>query len=265
MNWRAQDATGLLPAGGPVDTMGPPVIFNTGSEAKMTWFHYSIISAFFTANSVAISKKALEGSDVYTVAWVRYGYALPFLLCMLAFTEIPPLDSVFFLVNLIQVPLNGLAIVLYIRAIKYSPLSLTLPYLALTPVFLIGTSYVMLGERPDSSGLIGILFVALGAYLLNVRATREGLLGPLRAILDEEGSLLMIGVAFIYSITGNLSKIAILHSSPTFFAAFYPAVMALALFPLLMLGDGSAMKKVFSRPILFASIGLLTILTLFTG
>ncbi len=231
----------------------------------MTWFHYSLISAFFTASSVALSKKALDGSNVYTVAWVRYGYAFPFLLCMLLFIEIPPLDSTFFLVNLVQVPLNSLAIILYVRAIKYSPLSLTLPFLALTPVFLVGTSFVMLGERPDRSGLAGILLVALGAYMLNVRSTREGLLGPLRAILEEEGSVLMIAVALIYSISGNLSKLAILHSSPMFFAAVYPAIMALALFPLLMLEGGGALRKAFSRPILFAAIGMSTILTLIPG
>ncbi len=231
----------------------------------MTWFYYAILSAFFTANSVALSKKTLQDCDVYTVAWARYGYALPFVLCLFIFIEIPPLDSTFFLVNVIQVPLNGLAIVLYIRAIKYSPLSLTLPLTALTPAFLVGTSYVMLGERPDTSGGIGIILVTLGAYLINVHATSEGLLGPLRAILNEEGSLLMIAVAFIYSITGNLSKVAILHSSPMFFAAFYPAVMALALFPLLVIDSGSAMKKVFSRPILFSLISISSILTLITG
>ena len=44
----------------------------------MTWFYYAILSAFFTANSVALSKKTLQDCDVYTVAWARYGYALPF-------------------------------------------------------------------------------------------------------------------------------------------------------------------------------------------
>ncbi|MCQ4574347.1 MAG: DMT family transporter [Candidatus Brocadiales bacterium] len=231
----------------------------------MTWFYYSELAAFFDASTSALSKKALEDSDVYTVAWVRYGYALPFLLCMLLFIEIPPLDSTFFLVTIVLIPLEILALILRIRAIKHSPLSLTLPFLSLTPVFLIGTSYFMLGEKPDESGLIGILLIALGAYLLNVRSTREGLLGPLRAIYNEEGSLLMIAVAFIYSITSNLGKIAILHSGPVFFAAAYPAVIALALFPLMMMmKPANGFKNAASRPFLFATIGVSNLLMFVT-
>ena len=230
----------------------------------MTWFYYSELAAFFDASTSALSKKALENSDVYTVAWVRYGYAFPFFLCILMFVEVPPLDSTFFLVTIVLIPLEILALILRIRAIKHSPLSLTLPFLSLTPVFLIGTSYVMLGEKPDESGLIGILLVALGAYLLNVHTTREGLLGPLRAIYNEEGSLLMIAVAFIYSITSNLGKIAILHSGPVFFAAAYPAVIALALFPLMMMKPVNGFKNAASRPFLFTTIGVSNLLMFVT-
>ncbi|MEE9584924.1 MAG: DMT family transporter [Candidatus Brocadiales bacterium] len=222
----------------------------------MTWFYYSELTAFFDASTAALSKKAAEDCDIYTVAWVRYGYALPFLLCILLFTGFPPLDSTFFLANAVLIPLEVLAIIFFTKAIKFSPLTLTLPFLALTPVFLVGTSFLMLGERPDKSGITGILLVALGAYLLNVHTTRESMLGPLRAILREEGSMLMVAVAFLYSITSNLGKIAVLHSSPVFFAAFHPASMALAFLPILMLTPGGGLKRVFSRPALFATIGI---------
>lgn len=222
----------------------------------MTWFYYSELTAFFSASAAAFTKKAVEDSDIYTVSWVRYGYALPFLLFMLMFIEIPPLDATFFLINAVLIPIEVLAIILYVRAIKCSPLSLTLPFLALTPVFLVGTSFLILGERPDESGLVGILLVALGAYLLNIHTTKEGVLGPFRAIFREEGSLLMIGVAFLYSISSNLGKIGVLHSSPAFFAVFHPTTLAAALFPILILKTDTGLKKIFSQPVLFASIGL---------
>lgn len=58
---------------------------------------------------------------------------------------------------------------LYMRALAASPLSLTIPYLALTPVYLVGIAYVVLGELPSPSGLAGVVVVALGGYLLNRR------------------------------------------------------------------------------------------------
>lgn len=222
----------------------------------MTWFYYSELTAFFSASAAAFSKKAVESNDIYTVSWVRYGYALPFLLCVLMFIEVPPLDTTFFLVNAALIPIEVLAIILYVRAIKHSPLSLTLPFLALTPVFLIATSFLILGEWPDRSGIAGIFLVALGAYLLNVHTTKEGVLGPFRAILREEGSMLMIAVAFLYSISSNLGKIGVLHSSPTFFAVFHPATLAAALFPIMILKTDARLRKIFSQPALFAAIGL---------
>lgn len=83
-------------------------------------------------------------------------------------------------------------------------------------------------------GIVGIVFTAVGAYLLNVRATRKGILEPFKAVRRERGSLYMIIVAFIYSITSNLGKMAVLHSSPLFFAATYLPILSVILLPVLV-------------------------------
>jgi drug/metabolite transporter (DMT)-like permease len=220
----------------------------------MTWFYLSLLSAFSHANSDALCKKALKEDRVLTVAWVYHGYAAVFLLPILTFTGFPALDRTFFLTTLLLVPMEITALILYQRAIKVSPLSLTLPFLSLTPVFLLLTSFLMLGERPDKAGLAGVVLVATGAYLLNIHAAREGLLAPFKAVLREEGSLMMIIVALIYSITSNLGKLAIQHSSPLFFATVYPAMLATALLPVAVLNSG--LSSLISRPALFGLIGL---------
>ncbi|MBM2838250.1 MAG: EamA-like transporter family protein, partial [Deltaproteobacteria bacterium] len=161
----------------------------------------------------ALSKYALKDSGEEVVAWASWGFATPFLLATLPFIEIPTLDLTFWIATILALPLELVAVLFYIRSIKISPLSLTIPFLALTPVFLIATSFFILGELPDSSGIAGIILIAVGAYLLNLNSSGKGFLAPLTAILRDKGSLLMIGVSFIYSITSNLGKIAVLHSS----------------------------------------------------
>ena len=47
-----------------------------------------------------------------------------------------------------------------------SPLSLTVPYLAFTPVLLIFTSYILLGETLAAQGIAGVMVVTLGGYFL---------------------------------------------------------------------------------------------------
>ncbi|MBI4378019.1 MAG: DMT family transporter [Nitrospinae bacterium] len=197
------------------------------------WLIYSLLSAFFVALADALSKKALSTENTILIAWVRFTYAIPFLSIAIPFIELPEFDKTFFIICIILIPLEITAVLLYMQAIKISPLSLTLPFLSLTPVFLILTSYFILGELPDTSGLIGILLVAFGAYLLNIHTARYGILGPLRAVRKEKGSLLMIAVAFIFSITSNLGKIAVQHSIPLFFSVFYTTILSLFLFPIM--------------------------------
>lgn len=55
---------------------------------------------------------------------------------------------------------------LYQRALSMAPMSLTVPFLSFTPVLLVFIAYVFLNERPSSLGLVGVLTVALGGYLL---------------------------------------------------------------------------------------------------
>jgi len=219
----------------------------------MSWIVYALITAFSIATADAISKKAMIRSHEYVIAWVRQGYTLPFLAVVFFFIEIPPLDNTFWLTLLIAVPLDVTAIILYVKAIRLSPLSLTIPFIALSPMFVIITAFVILGELPDISGLFGILLIVIGAYLLNVRATKHGVLGPIKAIKRERGSVLMIIVALIYSLTSTLGKVAVLHSSPLFFGAFYPFILTIIF--TVIVGYKGHLSGVISRPRIFLGIG----------
>jgi len=219
----------------------------------MSWVIYALITAFSIATADAISKKALVRSNEYVIAWVRQGYSLPFLVVAFFFIDIPPLDNTFWLTLLIVIPLDVTAIILYIKAISISPLSLTIPFIALSPVFVIITAFVILGELPDISGLIGILLIVTGAYLLNVRATRHGVLGPIMAIKREKGSVLMIIVALIFSFTSTLGKVAVMHSSPLFFGAFYPFILTFIF--TIITGFKGQLSGIISRPLIFLGIG----------
>lgn len=201
----------------------------------MPWVIYASLSALSLATTDALSKKALSKSGSIFIAWVRLTFALPFLLTILPFIDIPRLDTTFWITIIVILPLEISSTLLYLRAIEISPLSMTIPFLALTPVFSILTSFVILNELPSLKGSAGILLIAAGAYLLNIHTTKEGMLEPLKKILQEKGSMLMILVAFIYSITSNLGKIAINHSGPCFFAVFYVLYIGLALLPFVIM------------------------------
>jgi uncharacterized membrane protein len=209
-----------------------------------TWVFLSLLSAFALATGDALTKKALAHNNEYLVALFRLIFSLPFLLGILFLIPVPHLDREFYSALAIAVPLEITAWIFYIKALRISPLSLTLPFLALTPVVLIVVSYAMLGERVSLQGGIGVCCLAAGGYILHFHEMKNGILGPFMAITKEKGSVFMIITAFIYSMTSALGKMAILHSSPLFFGVLYFIVVT-ALFAPIALWMGRGELKYF--------------------
>jgi len=206
----------------------------------MDWVFLSLASAFFLATSDALAKKAVQGESEYLVAWFRLLFTLPILAIILLFIPWPELDRDFYMAFIIALPVELITIILYVKALKLSPLSLTVPFLALTPVFLVTVSYFLLGEEVSPAGAAGILLIAAGGYILNIDTVRRGLFEPVRSIIRDRGALLMIAVALLYSITSSLGKMAITHSSPLFFGASYFIALNIAFLPIALLkGRGS--------------------------
>ena len=204
----------------------------------MTWFLLTLLCAFSWAVGDALAKRALARDDSIVVAATQQSYAAPFLWLLFPFIPMPHLGRAFAETVALVLPFELGAVLLYVAAIKRSPLSLTLPYLAFTPAFLVGTAYVVLGERVTLAKGAGILVVTAGAYVLNTGSGGRGILAPIRAIARERGSMMMLAVAVIYSLTASLDKKAVLLSSPEFFSAAYFTLLAVLLAVLVIAAKG---------------------------
>jgi|TARA_B100000315_G_scaffold43957_1_gene38922 uncharacterized membrane protein len=231
----------------------------------MQWYHYALLTAFTLGIADTLVKKAAEKNDEYTLTLVRLAYTLPFIIPALFFIKIPPLDTTFFSAAAIAIPIDITALTLYQRAIKISPLSLTLPFLAFTPVFVVVTSFVLLEEIPNVNSLVGIVLVFLGVYLLNIHDIYGGFLEPLKSLKKEKGARIMLIVAFLFSININVGKIMAIHSSPAFLATFYMAALAVSyVIFLIATGKTYAIKNLKNSPFLFSMIGLFVLIHSFT-
>lgn len=196
------------------------------------WACYALLSAFGMASSDACMKAALaRGTDLGRVAFLRHLIAVPVLLPLLAL-GIPALSRTFWLTHVAWLPLETAALYLYLHALRVSPLSLTLPFLALTPLFLVLTGWLFLGERVSPLGLAGIVLVVLGSYVIHGGGTRGHAWEPFRAMFRERGTRWMILVAFLYSLTSLCGKVLVRESSATYFAAHFAVVMLFITAPL---------------------------------
>ena len=95
---------------------------------------------------------------------------------------------------------------LYFRALQISPLSLCIPFLAFTPVFLIPTGFVLLGEMPPPMKLTGVVLIVVGSLVMHRRLFAVSWMAPIKAVIEEKGSRYMLMVSFIFSLTNPLDK-----------------------------------------------------------
>lgn len=203
---------------------------NRADMGDQLWIIYALGSAFGVASADALTKRYFSGLPPYGMSLVRLLFALPFLGSGWLVVSIPPLGRAFFWAVAAALPLEIVAQLLYMRALQVSPISLCIPMLAFTPVLLILTGQVLLGESLNLWGISGILFVALGSYLLNLDRRHLGLLAPITALWHREGPRLMLLVAAIYACTSALGKLAVLNSAPAFFGLFYPCIFTGVMF-----------------------------------
>jgi len=195
-------------------------------------------------------KKALAKRDLIPATfWIRVAVTAVFLLALgwrMATGHYPeirdngplfgidawhPAPVAAFLVYLaIDVSLITCVMWLYFRALQISPMSLCIPFLAFTPVFLIPSGYVMLGELPQPIKLLGVVLIVVGSLVMHRKLFAEGWLAPAKAVIREKGSRYMLMVSFLFSITNPLDKKLVVMSDVVTEACCYGLGLCLSFF-----------------------------------
>lgn len=183
------------------------------------WFVLAILTAIFTSVNDVFTKKAVQKVDVYVAACAWTLITLPFFYVLVIVEKFPGLGPHFWEALLAQIIISTWSFLLYLKAFQASDLSITVPMLTFTPLFLLITSPLLLGEFPNPIGIWGILLIVVGSYVLNVQEQHKGYLTPLRCLLKERGTRYMLGVAALFSIGANIDKIGVLNSSPMVWVA----------------------------------------------
>lgn len=230
----------------------------------MTWVWWGLACALGMGAVDVISKRALQEFDPAIVGTARLGFGLPVLAIPILVGGWPTLPPTFWVTVAAMLPLELVAFFMLLEALRCAPLWETVPFLSLTPLLTIVASWLILGERITRVGFTGICAIVAGGYLLYGHELKSGYLGPLKAILRSRGTRLMIGVAFLYSVTSSLGKQATILSSATAFPGIYFGVLWVALVAIyLAMGHrpSAFLRAVRERPALLISVGAMDGLT----
>ena len=185
----------------------------------MIWFIFAILGAFFDASYYTLIKKNLQNINQYVLSTGIFLTSSIVLFTISIFRGFPEIGSAFYSSVFATGVLNVIAAVLYFKALKITDLSLAMPMTSFTPIFLILTSFLLLREFPTTVGIVGIFLIVIGSYFLNTTKNSTKLFEPIKSIINNRGTLYMLIVAFLFSISSNYDKLVVQNSDPIFSSA----------------------------------------------
>jgi drug/metabolite transporter (DMT)-like permease len=112
----------------------------------------------------------------------------------------------------VTVVLTAAATVVQVRVIQKESLSQSLPFLSLTPLFMVPWTILLFHDTPSGMGGIGLGAACVGAYVIKLKKGMTPI-APFAALFRDPGSRYMLLVALALGCTTVCDKIAIGASS----------------------------------------------------
>jgi len=213
----------------------------------MLGFFLALGAALSESLKDVISKYNLYHIDEYVAAFSMHLVQTLLLLPIILWLGFETITLRFLWALLACTILQLWVILMYLKAIKRSQISVVVPLITLTPLFMLFTSPIMIGQFPTIIGLLGIVMIVAGTYISNISSGPGNLLTPFKALYNNQGARYMLLVAFIWSITSNLDKIGVDESSPLFWAFVKDGVILIYLLPIMLVKSKNPVAQMRKR------------------
>lgn len=199
----------------------------------INWVILSILTGIFFGLQTVFIKILSKSLHSFQILQYLFLIAGALLLPFLFFVEFRIDISNFLTALFISFVINVVAFYLLAKAIEISPVSLVMPFVGLTPLFLTISGSLILNEHITSMKFTGIILIVIGGFVLqipeNIKNKEDSFFHQFINI-KEKGIRYVIIVAFLWSISASVEKIAVKASSPEIYGVTIHLILGLAFF-----------------------------------
>jgi len=202
------------------------------------WVLLSLLSGLSDASRDALSKSGSKAVPHVMLSWSYSLLALPYFLPILLLNQPSeiPLNLVLLALGVGMIHVLGSLGLVY--ALSRSDLSLCVPMIAFTPVFLLVVGPLMTGHSPSAYAIAGTFLVAGGCYLLNIADLKEGLLGPVKALGRDKGVRMMLVLSLVWAVSAAIDLRAVREYGLSFWATVELLAIAILFLPIVIAKKG---------------------------
>lgn len=216
----------------------------------------ALLNGFLWSLLDLLRKKSLKYFNEFDVVFALVSSQLLFFSFLLFFVNlhIKSMHYVFYILPLIV--LNTISLFLFLRAIKLSDISLSIPLLSFTPLFSTIYAYFFLREKLYASELLGIVSIIIGILILYAKSMslKSLIQSPIR-IFNNSSARYMIIIALIWSLTPVLDKKSLEYTN-IFFHGFLQSLGTISILILFFLGKKNQRLSYYKRSSLVLILGL---------
>lgn len=181
------------------------------------WVLFAIISGIFVSlREMYIKKYIKQSPEIISFATRFYG-SIVFI--VIAFQSNIKINNIpiFMGITLLTVVITAFTTIVRLRLINAEDLSLTTPWLGAVPLFVVLWSIILYKDVPGAAAFVGILFVCIGAFTINLQKRR---------LQMKKASLWMLLIAVLLGLTTSVDKIAIGASSAVTYSLIWTMTSA---------------------------------------
>jgi len=236
---------------------------------RQTWFYKALATSLISAVSVNINKRIIRDVSPLVLTWMTLVVATPIIAFITIKEGLPNLNVLFFLGIIGSVIFYTISKVIQFKAIKMANLSAVYPLVSLGPIFtLLVAFFPPLNEKPGSTAIIGVFITLFGVYVLNVTNAKEGLLKPIKLLLKNKASVLMIISVMTESLVVVFDKLAINNTLPrssNFVLLSENILVITGLLPIIYLKNKNFAQQIFNAKKFFVILGVLNAISTILG
>ena len=194
-----------------------------------------------------IRKKSLNYFNEYEVLLVVILSQLVLFSFSLFFSDFVLDSHLYFIYYSPLVIMGLLGFSLFLKALKHSEISLTIPLLSFTPLFSSVYAFLILGEKMSETNYFGVIVIIIGSFILYSKSLhwREIFISP-KVLLKNVHARLMLIVALIWSLTPVLDKKCLVYTD-VYFHGFLQSIGWLVMLPFIIKKNKINFKSILKK------------------
>lgn len=174
------------------------------------WFFLALLAALGQSLQDVSNKAGLKKLDPLFATWLMHTVIAPLSFASVLYrTGIPHFPPELLWPYVLGVACNIGGAWGFMAGLKRTDVSIVAPLQLMTPLVLLITSPLMLGQNPTAIGVIGVFLIVSGTYLMKLKKARESLLAPFKELFSDRGVQFAITGVVIMSFSSTFDGMGV--------------------------------------------------------